>query len=86
MTTDPQKIYEELKRRQADIFAGVGIGAEPNVKRLLADNIPIPRYPKGVLFVPKGTSEEFVEYLFKSHAGFFPITVEQRKNMIYPEA
>lgn len=88
MTTDPQKIYEELKLRQADIFAGVGIGAEPDVKRLLADNIPIPQYVSGhgIIWVPKGTPQDVIESMLKVEAGFYPITFAEPLSQSYPAA
>lgn len=83
--TDPQKIYEELKRRQADIFAGVGIGAEPNVKMLLADNIPIPQSDGCILWVSKDTAPEVVDTMLKCEAGLCPITVAEAESTALPE-
>lgn len=73
MTTDPQKLYEELKLKQADIFAGVGIGAESDVKCMLADNIPIPQRDRNILWMPKDTPEEIIERLFQAEAGLIPV-------------
>lgn len=85
MTTDPQKSYEELKLKQADIFAGVGIGAEPDVKQMLEDNIPIPQRDGGILWVPKDTPAETIEHLFKCEAGLCPITVVEAEPTGLPE-
>lgn len=73
--TDPQKIYEQLKLKQADIFAGVGIGAEADVKQMLEDNIPIPQRDGGILWVPKDTAPEIVDHMLKCEAGLEPIKV-----------